>query len=143
MTRYLIITFALLLSALSLRAQIYKSSQLIGSKWMCIQAEGDTIYMEFSAKVFHYKRTINGKSMGGTCQQYYLSPIKPLVFDFTKVGTNSNGKYIVYYNEEFKEFTCDEIKYLYDDNMLIYLDYDLADEAFKELFCYKRYKRIK
>ena len=142
MTR-LLFSFAILLGTLSLKAQIYQKSQLTGRKWMCIQAEGDTIYMEFSAKVFNYKRSINGKSMGVTSQQYYLSPIKPLVFDFTKVGTNSSGKYIVYYNEEFKEFSCDEIKFLYDDNMLIYLDYDLADEAFKELFCYKRYKCVK
>ena len=137
-----IFSFALLFSMLSIKAQTYNIDQLIGGKWICIKADCDTIYMELTAKYAKHEHITCDYSTGVGSQMYYLSQTIPAKFDFTKVGTNSSGKYIVLKGTS-DNASAIEIKALSKDSLTLYEDLNVADEANREMFCYERYKRIK
>lgn len=145
-----LILYALLLSVLSINAQtIYQVNQLVGSKWMRSETEGDTLYIEFSSKDVIFSRIQKSiyaePSYKTDSEKYYLSNIIPLYFDYSKVGTKSRGKYIIFKNERVDGFIYEEIKLLAKDSMTLYLDLNLAsdDMSYKEMMCYKKYKRVK
>ena len=98
--------------------------------------------MEFTAKYAKHEHITFDYSTGVGSQMYYLSPTIPAKFDFTKVGTNSSGKYIVLKGSS-DNASAIEIKALSKDSLTLYEDLNVADEAYREMFCYERYKRIK
>ena len=82
-----LILYALLLSVLSINAQtIYQVNQLVGSKWMRSETEGDTLYIEFSSKDVIFSRIQKSiyaePSYKTDSEKYYLSNIIPLYFDY-------------------------------------------------------------
>lgn len=98
MKHFIFILFILFVCLNTNKAQVMIScSDLDGTKW------------KFSKSIYEYQngKEIWHRSDGSTfTYQYYLSNTIPKSFDFSKVGQNAQGRYLIEYNPILDSFRC-------------------------------------
>ena len=95
MKKTIIILFALY-TAFSCAAQTFRMSQLKGCKWVSYELENETNTIWFTDSAYYdesfyptLNKTVTSK------MAFYLSNTIEKVFDESKVGTNTSGKYLI------------------------------------------------
>lgn len=73
-----------------------------------------------SIEIATYAECTTGKWLSATSYMpYYLSEIEPKEFDYSKVGSNSSGKYLVRWNDKMNKILTMEIDFLSDSVFLL------------------------
>jgi len=117
-------------------AQSISSSSIMNTKWIrSYPNEKDhQSIIEFTKTKFNSTEiyTKINKTTSDS-EQYYLSDTVPSVFDFSKVGKQSSGKYLLVYVADYQEMYIFKIVSLTNDILKIYFSDDQMEI----------YKRIK
>lgn len=98
----------------------YTAKQLIGTEWQNINYKGREKRMFFTTDSIVYTYYMAKDTMCVSFP-YYLSDEYTEKFDFSKVGKNNKGNYIVDYNPYIPEVTCREIKKFNSDSLVVFL----------------------
>lgn len=138
----------LLITCLTCNAQaMIGVLQLNGTKWIRTYPENPEevlrtmVFSETTINITSDYRIIN--DVVTNTYQYYLNDCIPSVFDFSKVGKASKGKYIICYNSRLNRIRCYEFICLEGDILTLHSRPDpnqvIGDKNGTELV----YKRIK
>lgn len=125
-------------------AKATASTRKLNGTWQCCINYGNGLSYQYEYK--NNGEEIRRGTDGSTfTYQYYLSNIIPTTFDFSKVGTYTEGCYLIEYNPSQKKFSCYSIaafgvmdwkdpltgKLLYDD---IRMNLRLVTEDLKDSY---------
>lgn len=95
MKKTIIILFALY-TAFSCAAQTFKMSQLKGCKWTCNETDEKTKTIWFTDSAFCDENVYSSINRTSTLKMpFYLSSTIEKVFDESKVGKGTSGKYLI------------------------------------------------
>ena len=95
MKKTIIILFALY-TAFSCAAQTFRMSQLKGCKWVSYELENETNTIWFTDSAYYDESFYPTLNKTTTIElPFYLSNTIEKVFDESKVGTNTSGKYLI------------------------------------------------
>lgn len=139
---YRIMLFAILLQvACCAGCNAQTASELVNTKWVWERQRGDEI-MEFSRYSVRFscynvytKRTITYS------KPYYLSDTKTGPFDFDKVGKNTSGSFLHFWNQKLHENEYCEITELTDNTLVLF--FEARPNHIGSEDTYVTYKRIK
>ena len=86
-------------------------NQLNGTSWIMTSPPDEDIVEKDYFNNCSYTRISEYISVGKAVNtfKYYLSPIVPSAFDFSKVGTKTSGKFLIGYNSKMKKMFYYEI----------------------------------
>ena len=86
-------------------------NQLNGTSWIMTSPPDEDIVEKDYFNNCSYTRISEYISVGKAVStfKYYLSPIVPSAFDFSKVGTKTSGKFLIGYNSKMKKMFYYEI----------------------------------
>ncbi len=98
MKKTIILLFALCM-AFSCAAQTFKMSQLKGCKWVSYELDGKVNTVWFTDSAYFDEDFYTSLNKTATSKMpFYLSNTIEKVFDESKVGTNTSGKYMIVKN---------------------------------------------
>lgn len=109
MKKTIILLFALC-TAFSCAAQTFSLSQLKGCKWVTYDREKETNTIWFTDSTYYDESFYPTLNKTTTIElPFYLSNTIEKVFDESKVGTNTSGKYLIIKRGQCKiwiQFSC-------------------------------------
>jgi len=102
----------------------------VWNRYCVSQDEGDCITFTDTVFTRTYCERSTGEWLCAThSSPYYLSSKIPTAFDFSKVGKNTKGKYLIRWNYKMNKFHCTEIDSLTDS--LLVFKYSWGSDRFR------------
>ena len=136
MKKSIFIISLLIMSVLDINAQTFTTSQLKNIHWGLYSPTRSGVQKEIRFTDTQYIINKVYPEFDSNITQtypYYLSETKPYVFDFSQVGKNTSGKYLVVYVEQY------QLMYVFD---IISVSHDFLKISYceGEMTTYKRKK---
>ena len=110
----------LIVGMMACNAQGFIVNDLIGTKWECNNGVCIESYKFTNDSILETYYFIYSNTTVNYAKPFYLAKNKTESFDFSKVGTETSGRFLLYYNDKMNETEYWEITKQTPDTLILF-----------------------